>query len=201
MSRQRCSWRELWCLSGEPTPPPVLIPPRRRGGGEIQPSKKLCEKTARREYVRPYLYTYEFRCEVSNIPSSNRGSQRRRRQSEPGVPFGEDWRGKRREGEGDGAGGTHHVTSTFGLSCRQRLLRMRANVYVQDRALRVLQGCSRLHDMPMSGAMCQPRAPDLTGRDAEQGGHWGKEAGEAQAAEGENEGGTAGTTYDASATG
>ena len=141
---------------------------------------------ARREYARPSRYMSEFRRDVSDIPSSNRGSQRRRWQSAPGVPFCEAQRGKRREGEGDGAGGTHHGTSTFGLSCRQRLLRMRANVDVQDHAMRVPQGRSRLCGIPVSGAVCQPHALYSSGRDADQGGHRGKGDGEVQAAAGKN---------------
>ena len=35
---------------------------------------------------------------------------------------------------------------------------MRANVKVQDREIRVSQSRSRLCDMPVPGAVCQPRA-------------------------------------------
>ena len=55
--------------------------------------------------------------------------------------------------------------------------------------------------MPVTGAVCQPRAPELTGRDATQGEHGGenrKGGGEAQAAAGKVERGR-GTTHDASA--
>ena len=68
---------------------------------------------------------------------------------------------------------------------------MQTHVDVQDHTMRVPQGRSRLRIMPVSGVVCQPRAPDLTGRDAEQGGHGGKGGREAQAAAGENKGGTA----------
>ena len=78
---------------------------------------------------------------------------------------------------------------------------MRANVNVQDRVMRVPQGCSRLRDMPVSGAVCQPRAPDSSGRVADQEIHRGKRDGEAQEAAEGNEGGTGGATHDASATG
>ena len=91
-------------------------------GGRNTTYKKLCEKTARQEYARTSRYTSEFRRDVSNNPSSDIGSQRRIWQSEPGMPFGQYRRGKRREGEEKGAGGSHHGTSTFGLSCRRRLL-------------------------------------------------------------------------------
>ena len=143
----------------------------------------------------------EYRRDVSDIPSSNKGSQRQIWQSELSVPFGEAQRGKRREGEGDGTNGTHHITSKFGLSCRQRLLQILADVDVQDRTMRVSQGRSRLRVMPVNGAVCQPRAPDSRGRDAEQEGHGGKGEGEAQAVEGENEGGTAGGKHGATVTG
>ena len=78
---------------------------------------------------------------------------------------------------------------------------MRANVDVQDRAVRVSQSCSRLRDMPVPGAVCQPRAPDSTGKYAIQGkdgGEHRKGGGEAQAAAGKTERGH-GTTHDASA--
>ena len=126
---------------------------------------------------------------ISDIPSSNRGIQRQRWQIESGGTFDRDQRGKRREGEGDGASGSHHSTSTFGLSSRQHLLQMQAHVDVQDRAMRVPQGRSRLRVMPMSGAVCQRRTPDPTGQDAEHGGN--NREGETQEAAGESEGGTA----------
>ena len=107
------------CQGGNPHP--VLIPPRQRGGLETQPAKNGA-KTVRREYAQPSRYIFEFRRDVSNILSSDRGSQRQIWQSEPGVPFGQARRVKRREGEGDGAGRTHHGTSTFGLSCHRRLI-------------------------------------------------------------------------------
>ena len=78
---------------------------------------------------------------------------------------------------------------------------MRDNVDVQDRAMRVPQGRSRLRVMPVSGAVCQPHVTESTGGDAEQGGHGGKGDREAQSAAGKNEGGTAGTSNDVSATG
>ena len=64
---------------------------------------------------------------------------------------------------------------------------MQANVNVQDRAMRVLQSRSRLRDIPVPGAVCQPRAPDLTGMDSNQwehGGEHGKGGREAQEAAG-----------------
>ena len=67
---------------------------------------------------------------------------------------------------------------------------MQANANLQDRAMRVPQGRSRLRDMPVSGAVCQPRTPDSTGRDAEQGGHEGKGDGEVQETAEKSEGGT-----------
>ena len=78
---------------------------------------------------------------------------------------------------------------------------MRANVNVQECAMRVRQGCSRLRYTPVPRAVCQPRAPDSTVRDTDQGGHGGKGYGEAQEIAGKNEGGTGGATHDASATG
>ena len=67
---------------------------------------------------------------------------------------------------------------------------MLAHVNVQDRAMRVPQGRSRLRVMPLSGAVCQQRAaPDLTGQDAEQGGNRGEGDGETKAAGGKVKGG------------
>ena len=80
---------------------------------------------------------------------------------------------------------------------------MRANVDVHDRAMRVLQSRSCLFDMPMPGAVCQSHAPDLTGRDSNQGEHKGengKGGGKVQEAAGKTERGI-GTTHDASANG
>ena len=80
---------------------------------------------------------------------------------------------------------------------------MRANVNVQDPVMRVSQSRSRLRDMPVPEAVCQPRAPDLMGRDANQGEHRGetwKRGGEAQAAAGKTEKGR-GTTQDTSVNG
>ena len=54
---------------------------------------------------------------------------------------------------------------------------MRANVDVQYRVMRVPRGRSRLRDMPVPVAVCQPRAPDLAGGDTDQGGHEGKGGG------------------------
>ena len=71
---------------------------------------------------------------------------------------------------------------------------MRAHVHVQYRAMQLPQGRSRLRVMPMSGAVCQQRTPDPTGRDAEQGGKKGDGDGDTQAAAGESEGGTANAT-------
>ena len=75
-------------------------------------------------------------------------------------------RGKKVEGGEEGAGGSHHGTSTIGLSCRRHLMQMRVHVNVKDRTMRVTQGCSHLRVLPMSGAVCQYHAPDLTGRSA-----------------------------------
>ena len=46
---------------------------------------------------------------------------------------------------------------------------MRAHVNVQDRAMSVPQGRSRLRVMLVSGVMCQRQAPDLMGRAADKG--------------------------------
>ena len=64
--------------------------------------------------------------------------------------------------------------------------------------MQVLQGRLRLRVVPMSGAVCKQRTPDLTGQDAEQGGNDGYW--EVQAEEGESEGGTAVATDAADAT-
>ena len=74
------------------------------------------------------------------------------------------------------------------------MLRMRAHVDMQDRAMRVPQGRLRLCVMLMSGVVCQRHAPDLTGRDAEQRESIGD--GEAQALAGKSEGGTTEDTAD-----
>ena len=89
--------------------------------------------------------------------------------------------GKRREREGDGAGGSHHGTRTIGLSCRQRLLQMQAHIDVQDITVLVPQDRSRLCAMSMYGAVFQRRAPDPTGQEADYGGsnHRGDGDGEA----------------------
>ena len=102
--------------------PPSSRPPKTKGGKRNTTYKKLREKMARREYARPSRYTSEFRRDFSNVLYSNRGSQRQRWQSEPGVPFGQAQRGKWREGKGYGASETRHGTSTFGLSYHRRLL-------------------------------------------------------------------------------
>ena len=57
---------------------------------------------------------------------------------------------------------------------------------MQDRTILVPQGRSRLRVMPMSGAVCQQRAPDPTGQEAEHGGNNGD--GETQAVAREIEG-------------
>ena len=62
---------------GNPLPPPSSHPPYTKGGRRNPTFEKLCEKTARQEYVRPSRYTSEFKSDVSNIPSSDKGSQRR----------------------------------------------------------------------------------------------------------------------------
>ena len=74
----------------------VLIPPRQRGGRRNKTLKKLRENTAGREYVRPCQYTSEFRRDVSDIRSSDRGNQRRRWPSKPGVLLSEAQREKQR---------------------------------------------------------------------------------------------------------
>ena len=59
-------------------PPPSSHPPKTKGGRRNITYKKLREKTVPQEYARTSWYTSEFRRDVSNNPSSNRGSQRRR---------------------------------------------------------------------------------------------------------------------------
>ena len=133
--------------------------------------------------------------DASVTGKSGSGKSRRKVGQEQGNR--DTTRGRR----GDGAGGTHHGTSTFGLSCRQCLLQMWANVNVQDPAMRVPQGRSCLRDMLVFGAVCQPRAPDSSGRDAEQGGHRGNGGRETQASSRKSEGGTANASNATSATG
>ena len=135
-------------------PPPVLIPPRQRGGGEKINLSKLRKKTAHQEFAQSFTYMSENRHDVSDILSCNRGSQRRRWPRQTSGPIDQNQRGKRREVEGDGAGTSHHGTKTFGLSCRSCLLQMRTHVDVQDHAMWVLQGRSRLCVMLMSEAVC-----------------------------------------------
>ena len=65
---------------------------------------------------------------------------------------------------------------------------MRAQIDMQDRAMWVLQGHLRLCVMSMSGVVCQRRAPDPTGQEADHGGGNGDV--EAQAAARESKGGT-----------
>ena len=77
--------------------PPRFSSPLDKGGEEKFNLRKLREKTAYMEYVRPYQYTSEFRRDVSGIPSSNRGSQIQRWPSKPGKLFGEARRVKRME--------------------------------------------------------------------------------------------------------
>ena len=72
---------------------------------------------------------------------------------------------------------------------------------MQDRAMQVSQSRSRLRDMPVPGAVCEPRTPDLMAEYADQGEHGGenrKGGGEAQAAAGKTERGR-GTTHNSSA--
>ena len=135
--------------------PPQFSSPLYKEGEEKSNIQIIAQKTARREYVRPSRYTSEFRHDVSNIPSSDKGSQRRRWPIKPGETFGEAWRGKRRKREGGSTGGLHHGTSAFGLSCRRRLLWMRSNVDMQDRAMQVSQWRSRMCDMLVPGAVCR----------------------------------------------
>ena len=73
-------------------------------------------------------------------------------------------RGEGGEVGGDGAGGSHHGTSTIGLSCRRRLLQMRTQFYVQDRAMQVPQGRLHLRVLTISGAVHQRRTQDPTGQ-------------------------------------
>ena len=146
-------------------------------------------------HVEKYAYTSENRREVSDIPSSNRGSRRQISPRETGGSIDQDLRGKMREGEGDNAGGSHHGTSIFGLSYRWSLLKIRAHVDVQDLVMWVPQGRSRLYVMSMSGAVWQHCAPDQTGRETERGGSNGYR--EAQVAEGESKGGKTTDTTDA----
>ena len=84
---------------GKP-PPPSYHPPKTKGGGNST-FEKLREKTPRREYIRPSRYTSDFRHDVSDIPSGDRGSKRMSSTSIQGVTFGESQRekteGRRRE--------------------------------------------------------------------------------------------------------
>ena len=76
---------------------------------------------------------------------------------------GEDRGGGKGKGGGDGTGGNHHGTSTTGLSCRQRLLQLRATVALQDHAMCLPSGRPQLRVLSVSGAVRQRRAPDLEG--------------------------------------
>ena len=182
------------------TPPPFIIPPKQRGGGEIQPSKN-CAKKRRVGNTHDHLGT-RMNSDVTSAtsPLEIEGVKDRYGKVNLACRSVNLKGGKQKEGEGGGAGGTHHGTSTFVLSFPRHLLQMRANVDLKDRAMRVPQGCLRLRDMPVSGAVCHLRAPHLVGRDAEQRYHGGKGDREAQAVARENEGGTAVATHDASAT-
>ena len=66
--------------------------------------------------------------------------------------------------EGYSAGGSHHGSSTVGLSGSRHLLRIRAHFIVQDREMRVPQGRLHLRVMLMYGAVYQQHTPEPTGR-------------------------------------
>ena len=91
-------------------------PTSKKGGGVRTLPLKIAPKTARRYYKHISLHAVLHGRDVSDYPSSNRGTHRRRRKNKT-------W-GRKEGGGGDGAGGNHHGTSTTGVSCRRRLLRL-----------------------------------------------------------------------------
>ena len=130
----------------------------------------MCQKTTRRYYKRESLHSILHRCDVSDCPSSNRGTHRRRWQNKICARHGEDRGGGKGEGGEGGAGGNHHGTRTTGVSCRWRLLRLRPSVIVQDHAVRLPLGGPQLCVLSVSGAVRQYRAPDPAGRAADDAG-------------------------------
>ena len=149
---------------GNPPPPPQFSLTQDKSGGVNTNPSKIGRKTACWEFAWTSTYTSWNRSDVSDIRSRNRGSKIRRWLNGSDRPINQDKGGKRGEGVVYGTGGSHHGTSTIGFSCRRHLLWMQAHINVQDRVMRVPQGHLRLRDLLMSGALCQRRTPDPTGR-------------------------------------
>ena len=67
------------------------------------------------------------------------------------------WRSEKR---GSCASGSHHISRFNGVSCRQHLLKIRANIDVQDHMMQITHGQLHLHEMETSGIVCQHCTPD-----------------------------------------
>ena len=157
--------RKTLTESGKGSPP--VPPPPLQGGGWGRPLQKFCKKTARRYYKRESLHAVLHGRDVIVCPSSNRGTHRQRWRYKTCAHCGEDWGGGTGEGGGDSAGGNHHGTRTTSVSCRQRLLRMRAPVVVQDHAVWLPSGGPELCVLLVSGAVRHRHALDPAGQAAD----------------------------------
>ena len=188
--------------SGEYSPPVPPYPPQ-RGGGTGRPLRKLRQKTARRYKNCASLQTVLHGSDVIVCPSSNIGTHKQRWRRKTCALCGEDRGGGTGEGGGDGAGGNHHGTRPTGGSCRQRLLRMRAPVVVQDHAMWLPSGGPQLRVLLVSGAVRQRCAPDLSGQAADDAGENSRRRGAARwgRGRGADAKAKAGETQDAKTTG
>ena len=122
---------------------------------------------ARRYNKRNSLSSVLHGRDVSDCLPRNRGKHRRRWQTKNCAHHGQYRGGRKGEGGGDIAGDKHHGTSTTGLSCRRRLLRMRVSVVLQEHAVRLQSGRPQLCVLLVSGAVRQRCAPDPAGRAAD----------------------------------
>ena len=127
----------------------------------------VAPKTAHRYYKRESLHAVFHGGDVIVCLSSNRETHRWIWQNKTCARHGEDRGGGKGEGGGGGVGGNHHGTRTTGVSCRRRLLRMRASVVVQDHAVRLPSGGPQLRVLLVSGVVRQCRAPDPEGQTAD----------------------------------
>ena len=138
--------------SGEDSPPvPPLIPQRR--GGQGHPLRKLRQKTTRRYYKRESLHAVLHGRDVIVCPSRNRGTHIQRWKNKTCARHGEDRGGGKGVGERDSSGGYHHGTRTTGVSCRRRLLQLRASVVVQGHRVCLPLGGPQLHVLSVSGVV------------------------------------------------
>ena len=161
----------------------VPLPPPQSGGRRGRPHRKLRQKTAHRYYKHESLHAVLHGRGVIVCPSSNRGTHRRRWRNKTCARHSEYRGGRKEEGGGDVAGGYHHGTRTTGVSCRRRLLRMRAPIVVQDHVVWLPSGGPHLRVLSVSGVVCQCRAPDPAGQAADNAGGTRRRIGSAEGEE------------------